>query len=148
LYATVNTPLMVPVALGLKAIPMVHDPRAGMLSSAQGFEPAVLTTYSPLVRIDWSVKEMLWLLVKVTTCAGLVVPTDCGLKVSEAGDKVTGKTAIPEMGRTCVLTDALSVKVIDPLMFPGRVGLNLTATVHFALGSNAPPQGVLAVAKK
>jgi hypothetical protein len=91
---------------------------------------------------------MLWLLVKVTTCAGLVVPTPCGLKVSERGDKVMGKTASPEMGRTCVPTDALSVKVIDPLMLPGRVGLNLTATVHLAPGASAPPQGVLAVAKK
>jgi hypothetical protein len=35
---------MVPVEVGLKAIPMVHDPEAGTLSSEQGFEPVVLTT--------------------------------------------------------------------------------------------------------
>jgi hypothetical protein len=90
---------MVPVEVGLKAIPMVHDPIAGTLSSEQGFEPVVLSTKSPLATIDWSTRAVLSLLVKVTACAGLVVPTDCALKVSDGGEKLTGRTAIPEIGR-------------------------------------------------
>src|SRR5271165_3162343 len=31
-------------------------------------------------------------------------------------------------------------------MFPGRVGVNLTATVQLAAGASIPPQGVLVVA--
>jgi hypothetical protein len=86
-------------------------------------------------------------LVKVTVCTGLVVPTACALKASDGGEKVTGSAAIPEMGRICVFTAALSVKVTEPEMFPASVGVKLTATLQLAPAASVPPQGVLVVAR-
>jgi len=35
---------MAPEEVGLKAIPMVHDPRAGTLPGEHGFDPILLAT--------------------------------------------------------------------------------------------------------
>ena len=73
------------------------------------------------------VRATLWLLVSVTGFAALVVPTDWAAKVRLTGEKLTGRTAVPERFSTCVPTAAESVNTTAPLMVPLREGLNVTA---------------------
>ena len=81
-------------------------------------------------------------LVTVTTCAALVVPTVWLANVRLAGDKLTSgtPTAVPVSETACGLEAALSVSVIAPVSVPATVGLKVTEIVQLAFAAKPVPQ--------
>jgi hypothetical protein len=83
-------------------------------------------------------------LLKVTACGGLVVPTVWLLKVKLVGDKDTAGDPldVPEPIRltVCGLLLALSLTVIVPVSVPVVVGLNVTLIVQLAPAAKLEPQ--------
>jgi hypothetical protein len=86
------------------------------------------------------------LLVAVTVCAVLAVPTVCAVNVRVAGAKVKGRTEVPFTSRTWELTVAVSLMMTPPLRFPEvpRAGVNVTLRPHVAaaLRTRFAAQGV------
>jgi hypothetical protein len=72
-------------------------------------------------------------LLTVTLCAALVVPTDCGANVKLLGATVTvpdTAAPVPLSVTVCGLAVALSVNVIAPVRAPLAVGVNVIWNVH------------------
>jgi len=109
----VAAPLMVPVALGVNVTLNVHVPFAATLAP-HGVVPPAVTEKSPLPVNPVMLSAALELLVSVSICAGLVVPTDCEEKVRLAGETATGTTAVPVRSITCWATVALSETTTEP----------------------------------
>jgi hypothetical protein len=83
-------------------------------------------------------------LVNVTVCAALVVPTFWLANVSFAGTKLTaGATPVPLKGTLNWLPEILSVIVNSPLRVPVAVGVKVTAMVQFAPGVKLVTQVLL-----
>ncbi len=82
-------------------------------------------------------------LVNLTACAALVVPTVWLANVKLAGDKLTtgtAATAVPASETACGLEAALSASVTEPVRVPEAVGLNVTEIVQVAFTARALPQ--------
>lgn len=68
-------------------------------------------------------RAVLPVLVRVTTCAPLVVPTCCDAKVREAALKpARGPSPVPESSALCGLPDALSLTESVATREPGAWG--------------------------
>src|SRR5579863_1034498 len=80
------------------------------------------------------------LLVSVTVCAALEVPTICAANVSDAGVNESGSAALPLTSRICAEA-ALSVTAMAPLTVPlvPAAGENLTLIVQLALETRLRP---------
>ncbi len=89
-----------------------------------------------------SVSAAVPVLVSVTACAALVVPTVWLANVKLAGDKLTPgtATAVPVSDIACGLEAALSVSVIAPVCVPAAVGLNVTEIAQLAFAARLDPQ--------
>ena len=89
-----------------------------------------------------SVSAAVPVLVNVTACAALVVPTVWLANVKPAGDKLTAgtATAVPVSDIACGLEAALSVSVIAPVSVPAPVGLNVTEIAQLAFAARLDPQ--------
>ncbi len=83
------------------------------------------------------------LLVRVTVCGALVVPTVCAAKVRLVGASVTGTAPVPESPTICVPGLPESAIATEPLIDPVSVGVKVTDSVHFADLASAPPQGLV-----
>jgi len=83
-------------------------------------------------------------LVKVTACAALVVPTTWPANVRLAGDKVivgvAAPVATPVNETCCGLDAALSTNEIAPARVPPTVGVKVTETKQLALAARLDPQ--------
>ena len=71
LSLTLNTPVLVPLAVGVKVTLIVHFPLAIRLV----VQVVAETAKSPAVVIAMLVKATVWLLVRVNVFGGLIVPT-------------------------------------------------------------------------
>src|SRR5271155_4279294 len=84
------------------------------------------------------------LLVSVTLCAELAVPTVCDEKVRLVGARVTAgagaATAVPDKGMVCGLPLALSAIETEAVRAPLAVGLKVTLIAQFALAAMLAPQ--------
>ncbi len=81
------------------------------------------------------------LLVSVTACAALVVPTCWLLKVSVLLDNVTaGAIPVPLRLTLCGLFGALSVIDTVPVRVPVAVGVKVTLMVQLAPATTEAPQ--------
>ena len=70
-------------------------------------------------------------LLNVTTCAPLVVPTSCEAKLKLAGDKLAaGATPVPVRLTDCGLPVALSVIASDSFSAPVVVGVKVMLNVQ------------------
>src|ERR1700722_3784119 len=87
----------VPVPVGVKVMPMVQESPAGTLDP-QSFDCPKSERFVPLPKILLMVKAVLRVLVSVTFCVALVVPTACEPNVRLVGDTVT----VPHDGRVNV----------------------------------------------
>ena len=77
-------------------------------------------------------------LLKVTDCAELVVPTACPANVRLLVESVAmgePPVAVPVRLMYCGLPAALSEIAIDPVRVPAAVGANLTEIVQLPLGA-------------
>ena len=92
---TVAAPMMEPTTLGVKVTLKVHLPPEASVAP-QGFVPEGVAAKSPLATRLEIVRVPPELLVSVTVCGALVVPTVCALKVRVVGDMVTGITPLPD----------------------------------------------------
>ncbi len=82
-------------------------------------------------------------LVSVTVCAALVVPTVWLAKVSEVTERlavVVGAVPVPVRLTVCGLPEALSVMLKVPVRVPDAVGVNVTLMVQLAPAATEPPQ--------
>ena len=86
------------------------------------------------------------MLVMVTVCDALVVPTVCAEKVRLVGAKLTGRTAVPVRFNICCATGAVSVTTAAPLIVPLIEGAKVTLEVQLAPAARAPVQGVVPLA--
>ena len=81
-------------------------------------------------------------LVSVTVCAALVVPTVWLVKVSDVTERlavVVGAVPVPVRLTVCGLPEALSVMLKVPVRVPDAVGVNVTLIVQLAPAATEPP---------
>jgi hypothetical protein len=142
----VSVPVSVPLAVGEKATLIVQEPLAATL-------PAQLLVWPKLalVRILVMVSAALPVLLRVTACDALVVPTFWVPNVRLAGETpATGAevTPVPVKFTVWGLPLALSVKFSEALRLPVENGVNLTLTAQVLLGVTVAPVQVSALLAK
>src|SRR5258708_36906781 len=120
--------LRVPFALGVKVTAIVQ------LRPAARLEPQLLVcaksvALGPLMAKPEKVSVVPPALVSATFEGGGVVPTFCGGKISEVGERLTS-VPTPNKVRICVGGPALSLMGTDPMRLPITAGLNLTVMVQ------------------
>ena len=108
---------------------MVHRLLAGMLVPHAGLPP-VVATKSPLATRLLMGTAAAVLLVSVTTCAELELPTATVPNESEVGETLTARMPVPIAFCTSVIVEALSLKVMPPTSDPAIVGVTVTVTVQ------------------
>jgi hypothetical protein len=142
LSLTLNFPVLVPIAVGVKTTLILQLVLAARLA------PQVVeeTLKSPVVEITMLVSVTLCLLVRVNVFGRLVVPTVVPGNVTLAGANVTGSTPVPDSGTVCGLPGALSVIVRFPVRSPSWVGVNVTLITQFAPAASVAPQGFVLTA--
>ena len=80
-------------------------------------------------------------LLRVTVCAVLVVPTDWLPKARLVGERLTTVVVpVPERLTVCGLPVALSVRVTAALRVPLAAGVKVTLTVQLAPAATLAPQ--------
>ena len=132
----VTTPVLVPVAVGVKVTLRVQ------LALVARLEPQVLVwEKSPLTVMLVMLRVALPVLLRVTLWALLLPPTACAGKVKEVGERLTtGAVPVPVRLTDCVAGLALSVMVTAPVLVPVAVGLKVTLRVQLALVARLAPQ--------
>jgi hypothetical protein len=125
----------VPTPVGVKVTSNVHVAFEAR-EDEQGFDPPGAASKSPLPVIAMEI-VLERLLVIVTVCALLVVSTVCAAKDNEAGEKESGRAAVPFKSNVCSATVALSVTTMAPLMLPlaPSAGENVTDIVQVAFAA-------------
>jgi hypothetical protein len=145
--------------LPLAFVLMVTD--AARLPTVVGLKVTVITQFAPLLtlppQLSLRVKSPAFapvsvmpeivsvappLLVSVTVCAALVVPTSCALKLKDATpiETAAGVTPMPIRLMMCGLPAASSVKDTAPVRVPVVLGVNVTLMVQLAVGASDAPQ--------
>src|SRR5205823_3337782 len=131
-----NDPVRLPSADGLKTTLMVQ------LAPAASDVPQLLVWLkSPVAGSEEIVSPVFPLLVSVTICAALEVPTSCEAKVSDAGENAaTAARPVP-----LKLTGAGGVLLLldndnDPVRLPMADGLKTTLMVQLAPAPSDVPQ--------
>src|ERR1019366_7284922 len=141
LSATLNNPVLVPVAVGVNVTLILQLALAARLV----VQVVVETLKSPVVEITMLFSVTLCLLVRVNTFAVLVVPTFCAGYVALAGANVAGGMPVPDSGTVCGLFVALSVIVRFPVRSPSWVGVKVTLITQFFPAASVLPQGFVLV---
>jgi hypothetical protein len=132
LSANERLPEFVPRAVGVKVTATVQEPEAATGLEVEHVVPEMAIAKGPVVLIAVNVRLALPVLVTVTFCAGLVVPTGSDGKVGGADRLTTGALVVPVPPKlnVCGLLLALSVSERLPEAAPTVVGVNVTATVQ------------------
>src|SRR6202030_553098 len=129
-----NIKLTLHVPPGASPLPHVLD----SLKSAAAAPPRLMFVI---------VKLALPVLLSVTTCGALAIPSDVDAKLTCLCDNCSEGplTPVPVSGIICGLACVLSVKVIAPLLTPSAVGANCTLIVQFSFGRTLAPQLLVSV---
>jgi hypothetical protein len=123
-------PVRVPVAFGEKVTETVQlVPAASVAGPTGQFDANAKSLVLIVVLLIVNADD--WLLVTVTTCGGLVVPSAWPAKFKLVGTTVTGKIPVP-VRLTVGLTVALSEIVRAPVRVPEAAGVKKTETVQLA----------------
>jgi hypothetical protein len=127
----VKVALLAPAAVGPKVTEIEQMPETAMLPVQVLAEIAKSSGLVPVMETPEIVSAPVPLLVSVTVCAELVVPTLWLLNVSEVGEGVAAgtPTPVPLSDPDCVdpvALPALSVTVSAAVRLPIPVGLNVT----------------------
>src|SRR3984957_12850821 len=102
----------VPVAEGVKVMPMVHASPGGTLDP-QSFDCPKSDEFVPFPKMLVMVRAVLWLLVRITFCVALVVPIACGPECRLVGATVS----LTEDGRMKVQTRVCHTGLPVPIWF-------------------------------
>lgn len=136
LSVMVSAPVSGPVAVGEKVTLIAQEPLAATL-----LPQLLVSSKLALVAMLVMVSAALPVLVRVTVCAVLLVPTNCGEKVrGEDGKLATGAVPVPVKGTICGLLGSLSVIVTFPVRIPTAVGVNVTVIVQLPPAPTDVPQ--------
>ena len=136
----VTEALLVPAAVGLKVTLIMQ------LAPIAKLEPHVLVCekspkFAPATAMPVNVSVLFPLLLSVTVCMLLAVPTSWLPNVSCVGDRPTeGPVPVPERATPCGLPVALSVIVTDAFLAPRAAGVNVTLIVQLAPAAKLVPQ--------
>ena len=141
-------PDAVPAAVGVNVTATVQDPAAATGLEVEHVVPDATVAKGPVTLIAVRVRLAPPVLVSVTVCEGLVVPTGSDGKVGTADKLTTGPVAVPLKLTVCGLPLALSVKLSEALKLPVADGVNVTLTVQVLLGATAAPVQVSALLAK
>jgi hypothetical protein len=140
--------LRFPVAAGVKLTLIVQ------LAPAATELPQVVVSgkspgSAPVTAMLAMLKVRLPLLVRVTDCAGAVVPTNWLPKVMVVAESSTpGAAPVPVRFTDCGLPDALSVNTTEAVRVPSALGVKVRLSVHWADGASEEPHVLeLATAK-
>ncbi len=146
---TVAAPLIAPVTLGVNVTLKVHLAPAASVAP-HFFDPEGASLKSPLATMLKMVRVAPESLVSVTVLAALVVPTAWAANERLVGDRVAGSAPVPLTSMICGLPAPEVAMATAPFVEPVLLGVNVTASVHFADAASGPPQGVapLPVAEK
>jgi len=123
---------------------ILHMPPGGTL------EPHELVWLkSPVVTMLVTIRGEPPVFVKLTVCAGLVVPTNVEAKVRVTGERRTAgaATPVPVKSTTWGLPAALSVMVRAAMLGPGAVGVKVTLTTQLVVGWSGVAMQSLVCAK-
>lgn len=136
LSLTLKVPVRVPVVVGVNVTLMEQ------LEFAARLVPQVLVCEkSPVTEIPLIESAAVPVLLSVTVCGVLLLPTTTPLNVRLEGDRLAmGAVPVPERLAVCGLPTALSVTVIVPVREPVAVGLKVTWMEQFSPGAKAVPQ--------
>ena len=95
---------------------------------------------APVTAMLVMLKLALPVLLRVTLCAALVVPTDRLLKVRLVGERLTTEVVpVPVRFTVCGLPVALSVILTEAVRLPAAVGVNLTLIRQLAPAATELP---------
>jgi hypothetical protein len=119
-----------PPAVGLNVTATVQVAAAATAFEVEQVVPAVAMAKGPVAAIELRVRLALPVLVSVTVCDKLVVPTGSDGKVGDAEKLTVGPVPVPLKLTVCGLPLALSVNESVPEAEPPEVGAKMTATVH------------------
>jgi len=138
----VTAPVRVPVAVGVK-FTLIKQLAPAATEPPQ--VPVPEKAKSPLIRkLLLKVRDEVPVLVSVTDCVALVVPTLVLGKVSEAGERLTvapelDDPPVPESGMICGVLGALSNRLTCAVRVPEAVGVNFRLTVQLPPVATVPP---------
>jgi hypothetical protein len=135
----------VPAAVGVNVMLIVQLPPAAtelpqvvVSGKSPGLSPVTIKLVMP--------KRVLPLFVKLTVCAGLLVPTSWLPKVRVEGERpIPGAVPVPVRLSVWGLLAALSVNVTEAVRAPAALGANETVSVHCAEAAREEPQLLLTV---
>lgn len=136
LSVSVTVPARVPTAVGVNfTLIWQLDPAASDDLQVVVREKLALATMLAILSAPVPV------LVTVTVCAVLVVPTVCAANVKLVVDRLTtGIVPVPERAMACGLLLALSVMVVAPVRGPVVVGVKVTLIVQLPAAATDAPQ--------
>ncbi len=143
---SVTAPVRVPVAAGVKFTLIVQLAPAATVPAQL---PSPANAKSPLItKLPLNVSVELPVLVSVTNCTALVVPTVWLANASEAGERLTTgpvdvEAPVPVRVAVCGLPVALSVTATAAVRIPEAAGVNVTLIVQLAPAATDVPQVLL-----
>src|SRR5215472_658935 len=143
LSVIVRVPVRVPVAAGVNVTLIAQDAPAAT-DVPQLFVCAKSLAFVPITAILVMLSGALPVLLNITACAPLVVPTVWLAKVRLVGDRLTAGAEmdppVPVRPTVCGLPLALSLTVRVPVRVPVALGVNVTLIVQDAPAATDVPQ--------
>jgi hypothetical protein len=137
LSLTLKVPALAPDAAGSKNTPIAQLAPAATVFPQALSEPKSAGLVVTLLMLSVAVP----VLVSVTVCGRLDVPTYCAAKVRLPGDKPTiGPGVLPVKAMACGLPGALSVTLIAAAAFPFALGVKVTLTWQLAFAVSGEVQ--------
>jgi hypothetical protein len=133
-----------PPAVGVNVTLTLHAP-PGASEPPHVLDSAKSPAFPPATAIFVMVSAAFPILVSMTDCDALVVPTAVEGNVIRAGDSCRKGpfTPVPVSGITCGLACVVSVRVSVPLLAPRAAGANVTLMVQFCPGKSLVMQLLL-----
>ena len=116
-----------PPLVGVNVIATVQDPDAETELEVEHVVLDAAIPKGPETRIAARLRLALPVLITVTPCDGLVVPTGSGGKAGDSDKLTAGAVPVPIKLTPCGLPPALSASVRLPDRAPAAVGVNATA---------------------
>jgi hypothetical protein len=140
--AMVNAPLRSPMLVGTKVTLTVHETPAPRVEGDIGQE--LLRVKSPLTAIPVMLNATVPVLLRVTVCAALVLPTSWAANVRLDAERLrAGPRPVPERLTVCGLPGASEEMVSSPVFAPGAVGVKVTLIVQRAPAATLLPQSLV-----
>lgn len=141
-------PDTVPAVVGVNVTATVQDPDAATGLEVEHVVPDTAIAKGPVTPMAVKVRLALAVLVSVTVCEGLVVPTGSDGKVGGADKLTVGAVPVPLKLTVWGLPLALSLKFSEALRVPVADGANVTLTAQVPLGVTVAPVQVSALLAK